>query len=290
MCLDSNFCLNTGKSRTCQHFIFNLVLADLLHLMTLPFLVVYYLMRNEWIFGDAFCKITRFCFSINLYGSIGFLTCCSVYKYVAIVHPMRVLGRLTSTRSVVISLVVWLLVCAQSLPDMFFPKTYDKKASCFDTTSDDYIEDYLKYSVGWTITGFCLPFLVTVGCTAPVIVTLCCSSPTDRLLKRRKCKVLLVRVLLFSVCCIPYHVLWNLNLWSQVLTRRGQCYGWFNTVYVSKQVSLGLLSLNSALNPLLYLYLGEKLCCQLWTLLSRATLCLRRTKEPSAQGSEDVIY
>uniref|UniRef100_A0A8C6UZE7 Si:dkey-78k11.9 n=1 Tax=Neogobius melanostomus TaxID=47308 RepID=A0A8C6UZE7_9GOBI len=250
-------------------FVFNLGLADILYLLTLPFLMVYYFKGTQWIFGNAFCKITRFCFNINLYGSIGFLTCISVFRYLSIVHPMRVRGRLTSTHSVVISLVVWLLVCAQSLPDMFFPKTYNKKTQCFDTTSDDYIEDYLKYSVGWTITGFCLPFLVTVGCYAHVIVTLCRSSSTDHLLKQRSYKLLLVLLLLFSVCYIPYHVLRNLNLWSRVLTRRGQCYGWFNTVYVSQQVSRGLVCLNSALNPLVYLHVSEELSSQLRTLLSR---------------------
>uniref|UniRef100_A0A8C6USN7 Si:dkey-78k11.9 n=1 Tax=Neogobius melanostomus TaxID=47308 RepID=A0A8C6USN7_9GOBI len=235
-------------------FLFNLGLADILYLLTLPFLMVSYLHKErKWIFGDAFCKITRFCFGINLYGSIGFLTCISVFRYLSIVHPMRVRGRLTSTRSVVISLVVWLLVCAK----------------CFDTTSDDYIEDYLKYSVGWTITGFCLPFLVTVGCYAHVIVTLCRSSSTDRLLKQRSYKLLLVLLLLFSVCYIPYHVLRILNLWSRVLRNRGQCYSWFNTVYVSKQVSRSLVCLNSALNPLVYLHVSEGLSSQLRTLLSR---------------------
>uniref|UniRef100_A0A8C6UUI5 Si:dkey-78k11.9 n=1 Tax=Neogobius melanostomus TaxID=47308 RepID=A0A8C6UUI5_9GOBI len=222
-------------------FVFNLGLADILYLLTLPFLIVYYLKGRQWIFGDAFCKITRFCFHINLYGSIGFLTCISVFRYL-----------LTSTHSVVISLVVWLLVCAE----------------CFDTTSRDYIEDYLKYSVGWTITGFCLPFLVTVGCYAHVIVTLCRSSSTDRLLKQRSYKLLLVLLLLFSVCYIPYHVLRILSLWSRVLTRRGQCYSWFNAVYVSKQVSRGLVSLNSALNPLVYLHVSEGLSSQLRTLRS----------------------
>uniref|UniRef100_A0A8C6V0Q0 Si:dkey-78k11.9 n=1 Tax=Neogobius melanostomus TaxID=47308 RepID=A0A8C6V0Q0_9GOBI len=261
-------------------FVFNLGLADILYLLTLPFLMVYYVKERKWIFGDAFCKITRFCFNINLYGSIGFLTCISVFRYLSIVHPMKVWGR--PTHSVAISLVVWLLVCAQSLPDMFFTKTYrNKVGKCYDTTSSAFVEDYLKYSVGWTITGFCLPFLVTVGCYAHVIVTLCRSSSTDRLLKQRSYKLLLVLLLLFSVCYIPYHVLKNLNLWSRVLTRRGQCYGWFNTVYVSQQVSRGLVCLNSALNPLVYLHVSEG------SALSSG-LCAHGRKTPS-QGSLDSL-
>uniref|UniRef100_A0A8C6USH7 Si:dkey-78k11.9 n=1 Tax=Neogobius melanostomus TaxID=47308 RepID=A0A8C6USH7_9GOBI len=260
---------NWKKLKIINVFVLNLGLADILYLLTLPFLVVYYFKKRKWIFGDVFCKITRFCFHMNLYGSIGFLTCISVSRYLAIVHPVRVIGRLKVSHSVAVSVLVWILVSAQSLPDMFFPKTYNKKAKCFDTTSRAFVEDYLMYSVGWTITGFCLPFLVTVGCYAHVIVTLCRSSSTDRLLKQRSYKLLLVLLLLFSVCYIPYHVLRILNLWSRVLTRRGQCYSWFNTVYVSQQVSRGLVSLNSALNPLVYLHVSEGLSSQIRTLFSR---------------------
>uniref|UniRef100_A0A671UYH1 Si:dkey-78k11.9 n=1 Tax=Sparus aurata TaxID=8175 RepID=A0A671UYH1_SPAAU len=106
------------KLKIINVFVFNLGLADILYLLTLPFLVVYYSMKSKWIFGEVFCKITRFCFNVNLYGSIGFLTCISVYRYLAIVHPVKVMGRLTFTRSVIISVIVWLLVSVQSLPDM----------------------------------------------------------------------------------------------------------------------------------------------------------------------------
>uniref|UniRef100_A0A669D1H8 Si:dkey-78k11.9 n=1 Tax=Oreochromis niloticus TaxID=8128 RepID=A0A669D1H8_ORENI len=91
-------------------FLLNLGIANFLFLPTLPFFATYYFMGNKWIFGEGFCKITRFCFNLNLYGSIGFLTCISVYRYLAIVHPMKVMGRITVTHSVAISVVVWLLV------------------------------------------------------------------------------------------------------------------------------------------------------------------------------------
>ncbi|KAK7922714.1 hypothetical protein WMY93_009616 [Mugilogobius chulae] len=261
---------NWTKLKIINVFALNLGLADVLYLLTLPFLVVYHLKSGKWIFGDVFCKVTRFFFNIDLYGSIGFLMCISVSRYLAIVHPVRVKGRLTATHSVVVSVLVWVLVIAQSLPDMFFPKTYRKGAQkCFDTTSNSYMEDYLTYSVGWTVTGFCLPFLVTVGCYTHVIVTLCSSRSTDRLLNRRSLKLLLVLILLFSVCYIPYHIFKNLNLWVRVMTKKKQCYSWFNTVYMAHQVGRGLVCLNPALNPLVYLHVSEELSSGLRTLMGR---------------------
>uniref|UniRef100_A0A4W6D371 Si:dkey-78k11.9 n=1 Tax=Lates calcarifer TaxID=8187 RepID=A0A4W6D371_LATCA len=258
-------------------FVLNLGLADILYLPVLPFLVVYYFKRNTWIFGDTFCKITRFFFNLNLYGSIGFLTCISVYRYLAIVHPMRVLGRITVTHSVAVSVMVWLLVGVQSLPDMFYTKTIgNTTGKCFYTTSNAYVEDYLKYSLGWTFTGFCIPFLITLGCYGHVIAVLCRKNTTDKVLKQKCLKLLFILILLFSVCYIPYHVLKNLNLWSRVLSKQKICYGWRDRVYIAHQISRGLVCLNSALNPLVYFHGNEEIPAQLRQLLQRARQMLNR--------------
>ncbi|KAK1898156.1 P2Y purinoceptor 1 [Dissostichus eleginoides] len=209
---------NWKKLKIINVFLFNLGLADILYLLSLPFLVVYYFMGNTWIFGDVFCKITRFCFNLNLYGSIGFLSCISVYRYLAIVHPVRVMGRITVLHSVGISVLVWLLVSIQIVPDMFFSKTFgNKPGKCYDTTHKIYVKDYLTYSLGWTLTGFCIPFLIALGCYGHVIVVLCRTNTTDKVLKQRSLRLLFILIVLYSVCYIPYHVLKNLNLWSRVL-------------------------------------------------------------------------
>ncbi|XP_032377135.1 P2Y purinoceptor 1 [Etheostoma spectabile] len=270
-------------------FVLNLGLADILYLLTLPFLVVYYYMKSKWIFGDAFCKITRFCFNLNLYGSIGFLTCISVYRYLAIVHPMRVMGRITVTHSVGISAMVWVLVSVQSLPDMFYSKTSgNQPEKCYDTTHKTYVEDYLKYSLGWTFTGFCIPLLITLGCYGHVVVVLCRTNATDKELKQRCLKLLFIVILLFSVCYIPYHVLKNLNLWSRVLQKQKICREWFNGVYVAHQISRGLVCLNSALNPLVYLHGNEDINAQLRQLLQQARKafnCLTPSQVPLVELS-----
>uniref|UniRef100_A0A8D0ANI8 Si:dkey-78k11.9 n=1 Tax=Sander lucioperca TaxID=283035 RepID=A0A8D0ANI8_SANLU len=261
---------NWKKLKIINVFVLNLGLSDILYLLTLPLLMVYHVLNSKWIFGDAFCKITRFCFNLNLYGSIGFLTCISVYRYLAIVHPMRVMGRLTVTHSVGISVMVWFLVSVQSLPDMFYSKTFGNNTEqCFDTTSDIYVDDYIKYSLGWTFTGFCIPLLITLGCYGHVTVVLCRTNTTDKVLKQRCLKLLFIVILLFSVCYIPYHVLKNLNLWSRILQKQ-------NILYVAHQISRGLVCLNSALNPLVYLHGNEDIPAQLRRRLQQTRKAVMR--------------
>ena len=286
---------NWRKLRIINVLVLNLGLADVLYLFTLPFLVVYDFMKSKWIFGETFCKITRFCFNVNLYGSIGFLTCISVYRYLAIVHPVKVIGRLTFTRSVMISVTVWLLVSVQSLPDMFFTKTYrNNTEKCFDTTDEAYVEDYLKYNLGWTLTGFCIPLLITLGCYGHVAVVLWTLKRTDKVLKQRSLKLMFILILLFSVCYIPYHVCRNLNLWSRVLTKQGICRKWYNGVYIARQISRGLASLNSALNPLVYLHAHEDIPAQIRQQLQQVRLTLTNrfvsnpSRRPSAPNEDEL--
>ncbi|XP_030279662.1 P2Y purinoceptor 1-like [Sparus aurata] len=279
---------NWRKLKIINVFVFNLGLADILYLLTLPFLVVYYSMKSKWIFGEVFCKITRFCFNVNLYGSIGFLTCISVYRYLAIVHPVKVMGRLTFTRSVIISVIVWLLVSVQSLPDMFFTKApRNNTEKCFVTTENAHVEDYLKYTLGWTLTGFCIPFLITLGCYGHVASVLRTLKRTDKVLKQRSLKLMFILILLFSVCYIPYHAFRNLDLLARVLRRQGICRKWYNGVYIARQISRALVCLNSALKPLVYLHGNEDVPFQLRQQLQRVRQMLinRFLSNPSRRPS-----
>ncbi|KAM9342116.1 P2Y purinoceptor 1-like isoform 1-T4 [Pholidichthys leucotaenia] len=247
-----------NKVGTTNIFLLNLGVFNILFLPVLPFLSAYYFMESKWIFGNAFCKTTRFCFNLNLYGSIGFLTCISVYRYLAIVHPMRVNGRITVTLSVAISVMVWLLVSVQSLPDMIFSKQFkNKTGKCYHTTSTANLEDYLKWSVGRTLTGFCVPFVITVGCYGHMTAVLCCKDTIDKAVKQRCLKLLFILILLFSVCYTPYNVFMNLSLYSRILKTSKKCPVWDRGVYSADQISRGLVCLNSILNPLVYLHVMD---------------------------------
>lgn len=262
-------------------FMLNLGLADLLYLFTLPFLVDYYWTHSRWRFGELFCKVTRFCFNLNLYCSIGFLTCISVYRYLGIVHPLRAMGKITSRHSITLSALVWLLVVAQILPDAFFAKN-DPKAgkneSCFDTTADAHVSAYLSYSIVWTVTGFVVPLLVILVCYGHVLVVLATKANVNPVLKHRCLTLVATLVILFSVCFVPYHVLRNVNLCTRILKLDGVCRASFSDVYVAHQVGRCLACLNSVLNPLVYIVGNDDFLSRLHHLGRRARLSVSGLK------------
>lgn len=267
-----------------KFFILNLGIADLLYVSTLPFLVSYYASDSTWLFGTVFCKITRFCFHLNLYGSIGFLTCICVYRYLGIVYPMKSKGIVHTRLSVLISALVWTLVIIQILPDMFFEKsTVNSSLSCFDTTSNELIKDYLPYSIGWTITGFVIPLLVIIVCYGHVAFVLMTNANINSLLKQRSLKLVIFLTVLFSVCFLPYHILRNLNLSTRILKLEGICYPIFDDIYIAYQISRGLACLNSAINPLMYLVGNDE-------FLMRFHSFSKRTRRSLAQLTGVAVY
>ncbi|KAI4876319.1 hypothetical protein NFI96_027852 [Prochilodus magdalenae] len=215
--------------------------ADILYLLSLPLLVAYYANEQNWTFGQGLCKITRFLFSINLYGSIGFLMFISVYRYLSIVHPLKVKGRITVHHSLGITAVVWILVFLQSLPDVYYDKTDKNVSACYDTTLNNSTKMYLRYSILRTVTGFVIPLIVMVCCYGHVAVVLAAKKDSEYAILRLRClRLVVVLALLFSVCYIPYHIFRNLNLQSRIWKTSGYCRGWFANIYIANQVSNGL--------------------------------------------------
>ncbi|XP_061486288.1 P2Y purinoceptor 1-like [Rhineura floridana] len=267
-----NVCASSRRSswNTLSVLVCNLGVADLLYVITLPFLVSYYLQGRLWVFGRGWCRLTRVLFHLNLYASIGFLTCVSVHRYLRIVYPLRMLGRCqTLAPSVSLSALVWAWVIIQLSPDFAFSKMDHTGMRCHDTTGHENLGTYQPYILAITITGFVIPFLIITGCYCHVVVVLRRNRNVDPTLKRRSIKLVVLVMVLFSVCFLPYHIFRNLNLLSRRWQLQGSCTQTLRNIYVSYQVTRGLASLNSAMNPLLYLIASEDLVMRIRAFCQR---------------------
>lgn len=128
-----------------------------------------------------------------------------------------------------------------------------KTNSCFDTTSTNLTRYYLPYSISWTVTGFVLPLVIILGCYGHIVVVLAKNANVNPLLKQRCLKLVVILVILFSICFIPYHIFRNLNLTTRILKQDGLCHHLFDDIYIAHQVGRFLACLNSAINPLIYI-------------------------------------
>ncbi|KAE8283336.1 Eukaryotic translation initiation factor 3 subunit G [Larimichthys crocea] len=119
---------HTGVVLSC-----NLAISDLLYVLTLPLLIVYYSLEKNWIFGDAVCKIERFLFTCNLYVSIFFIMAISVNRCVALVWPFFTRSHVKPAHAKAVSVIIWITL-AERMPSIEYD---DSKPSWADQVEEE---------------------------------------------------------------------------------------------------------------------------------------------------------
>ncbi|XP_051874897.1 P2Y purinoceptor 1-like [Pristis pectinata] len=251
-------------------YMFNLALADFFYVFSLPVLIFYYLKESDWIFGEVLCKLQRFIFHVNLYGSILFLTCISVHRYMGVVHPMKSLGRLKKKSAVIVCVCVWIVVMAGISPILFFSRARQhtsgtnnsrlhpdtNRTTCYDTTSKELLHTYFIYSMGTTFFGFCIPFATILVCYGFIVKALICNKMRSPF-RGKSVRLVIIVLAVFAISYLPFHVMKNLNLQSRLYYQGIDTCEWNRRVYAMYQVTRGLASLNSCVDPILYFLAGD---------------------------------
>ncbi|MBZ3886105.1 Atypical chemokine receptor 3 [Sciurus carolinensis] len=110
----------TGYDSHC--YILKLAIMDLWVVLTIPVWVVSLVQHNQWPMGELTCKVTHLIFSINLFGSIFFLTCMSMNHYLSITYFTSTSSHRKKIVCCILCVLVWLLACV-SVPDAYYLKS-----------------------------------------------------------------------------------------------------------------------------------------------------------------------
>ncbi|XP_019481441.1 PREDICTED: 2-oxoglutarate receptor 1 [Hipposideros armiger] len=229
----------------------NLAFTDLLYLTSLPFLIHYYASGENWVFGDFMCKFIRFGFHFNLYSSILFLTCFSIFRYFVINHPMSCFSIHRTRWAMVACAVVWIISLVAVIPMTFLitSTTRTNRSACLDLTSSDDLTTIKWYNLILTVTTFCLPLVIVTLCYTMIIYTLTQGPQTQSCLKQKARKQIILLLLVFYVCFLPFHILRVIRIESRLLSISCAIEKQIHEAYV---VSRPLAALNTFGNLLLY--------------------------------------
>ncbi|XP_061086529.1 P2Y purinoceptor 11-like [Conger conger] len=233
-------------------FSVNLAVSDLLCTLTLPLLAHYYFNGKHWVFGEVLCKIQRFTFTSNLYGSMFFIACISVTRYLAIAHPFFTHSYSNLKHAYVVSFVVWIVNVAICVPVFKFASTSQSDITnyteCVTASGKDNQMQYFPYSLFLAAFGCALPFLATLFSYIGILRSSSKNSSITDLEKKKLVQVAATVVTMYTISFIPYHVLLNLNWYLKLDPETA-----FNrTVYWPYQVTKALVSLSPCVHPLLY--------------------------------------
>ncbi|KAG8441309.1 hypothetical protein GDO86_006878 [Hymenochirus boettgeri] len=247
-------------------FSLSLAVSDLFYSLSLPLLVAYYTMNKNWVFGSAMCKIERFLFNCNLYGSIFFITCISVNRYLGIVFPFYTRGRVRGKHANLVSVGTWVVVVIISSPVIYFSKldTDSHNVECIGTALKSELPSYFPYSCFLSGFGCGLPFLITFLSYVGIAQAVWKSHGLEAREKRKVITLVCVVVALYAISFIPYHILRILNLRNRMYS--ADCK-WSLKVHSAFQVTKALVSLNPCIHPMLYTAVMDNVrtklgCCQ----------------------------
>ncbi|XP_041851703.1 lysophosphatidic acid receptor 6a [Melanotaenia boesemani] len=242
-------------------YMMNLVVSDLLFVFTLPLRVFYFINRN-WPFGGMLCKVSVSLFYTNMYGSILFLTCISVDRFLAIVYPFRSRMLRTKRNAKIVCTAVWVLVLSGSLPTGFLLDSTRNKENatyCFENFSSNQWKSHLSKVVIFIETvGFIIPLLLNVCCSIIVLQTLRrpqTISQGGKINKKKILQMIIVHLSIFCFCFIPFNV--NLVFYALVRTKTLEgCYveSVVRTIY---PIALCIAVSNCCFDPIVYYFTSE---------------------------------
>uniref|UniRef100_A0A8C7C0B5 G-protein coupled receptors family 1 profile domain-containing protein n=1 Tax=Neovison vison TaxID=452646 RepID=A0A8C7C0B5_NEOVI len=237
-------------------YLVNLMVADLLYVLALPFLIITYSLGDRWPFGELLCRLVRFLFYINLYGSILLLTCISAHRFLGVCHPLRSLPYRSRRHALLGTATTWALVVLQLLPTLFFSHTdyIDGQMVCYDMTGPENFDQFFAYGMVLTLSGFAFPSLVILVCYSLMVRSLIKPGETLRrtgnAARAKSIRTILLVCGLFTLCFVPFHITRSFYLTLRFLS--SQDCQLLMVASVAYKIWRPLVSMSSCLNPVLY--------------------------------------
>ncbi|KAI1900296.1 hypothetical protein AGOR_G00048520 [Albula goreensis] len=230
----------------------SLAVSDLLFLLTLCFKVHYHLNGNNWVFGEAACRVVTACFHGNAYCSIHTLTCIGVKRYMAIVHPFTYKSLPKRGCTVCSSLAVWAVFLVAMVPELLIRQSYllpkMEIITCHDIQplEDQSLSFLLYYKLGLTFFGFIPSFFVTLFTYSSIIHRL--NKSDSHWVHYIKVSTLVF--VIFIVCFTPSSVILFTHYVNLYTSRPDHLYVLYN-------VAVCLCGLHSCLDPFLFILMSK---------------------------------
>ncbi|XP_017391414.1 cysteinyl leukotriene receptor 2 isoform X2 [Cebus imitator] len=242
------------KSTSVNVFMLNLAISDLLFISTLPFRADYYLRGSNWIFGDLACRIMSYSLYVNMYSSIYFLTVLSVVRFLATVHPFRLLHVISIRSAWILCGIIWIFIMASSVKLLDHASEQNGNITlCLELTLYK-LNKLQTMNYIALVVGFLLPFFTLSICYLLIIRVLLKVEVPElglRVSHRKTLITIVLALIIFFLCFLPYHTLRTLHLvtWKVDICK--------DRLHKALVITLALAAANTCFNPLLYYFAGE---------------------------------
>ncbi|XP_050070272.1 tachykinin-like peptides receptor 99D isoform X1 [Anopheles maculipalpis] len=246
-----------------NYFLVNLSIADAM-VSTLNVTFNYtYMLYLDWPFGTMYCKISQFVAILSICASVFTLMAIAIDRYVAIMNPLK--PRMGKKATLCVAASIWIVGTIISCPTLLFFTTYPMKDHilCYaewpDGPSNHSRQEYV-YNIVFMLLTYFLPIGSMTYTYARVGLELWGSKSigecTQRQLeniksKRRVVKMMMIVVIIFAVCWLPFQIYFILTSYYPELTKKPYIQEVYLAIY-------WLAMSNSMYNPIIYCWMNSR--------------------------------
>ncbi|XP_062893322.1 G-protein coupled receptor 182-like [Mobula hypostoma] len=181
-------------------YVFNLAVADMGAVLTIPFRLMEISHSYEWFWGSFLCKLDAFLYCVNLYSSTFFLTYMTIERYLSLRYPDQALGSRDRRIRWMVCVCLWTLAVVLSIPHYLL---YDVFESWHTFCFIDSITSWNIANFFVTICGFVIPFPIIIVSN---IFTTKASKASHNTESIRLSKLISVYIIVFMLCWSPFYI------------------------------------------------------------------------------------
>ncbi|XP_068105586.1 C5a anaphylatoxin chemotactic receptor 1-like [Hyperolius riggenbachi] len=233
----------------------NLAVADLLCCLSVPFSVMT-MALGYWPMGLFACKAIYSMLLLNMFASVLILTVISIDRCALVLKPVWCQNKRTTRKAQVACLVIWCLAFLMSSPSFIFRNIKQGKhgSICsYNYGSAGGHKEKVENSIAIfrLLMGFVIPFVGITGCYS-VLMRHVSVRFTQSNKQNKSLKVILIVVIGFFACWLPYHVA------GLILSTESSTSPLFKSTLMVDPILIAIAFLNSCINPIIYVLVGRE--------------------------------
>ncbi|NWR96035.1 C5AR1 protein, partial [Furnarius figulus] len=252
----------------------NLALADLLCCLALPFLALPLARDHHWPLGRLACRVVPSLTVLNMFASVLLLTALSADRCALVTRPVWCHNHRTLPLARGACAGAWGAAALLTVPSFVFRTTrsdpFSEKTTCvLDYSLVGRHQRLTEVATAATrlLCGFVGPFAVISACYGRLLCRLRAKGfPRSQ----RATKTVLVVIVSFFVCWLPYHVV------GLVLAASPAGSAAFRAAQAADPLVAGVAYVNSCVNPIIYVVMGRGFRARVrssWRGVLKGVLC-----------------
>ncbi|XP_075720057.1 G-protein coupled receptor 35-like [Rhinoderma darwinii] len=261
------FCCKMPKWTETTVFMVNLMVADILVVLTFPFRL--YAFLHKWDLGSGLCKALMSSYFVNMYMSIFTITAIAFDRYLAIRHPLKYKSWMSVRKASVTCCIFWILFITVGILRNLESRDYTL-TTCFQKDSPE----PFNLSPIFIVFGFVLPLLVISFCSGNVIMTLSVKITLDTYKQcsvNKAVKIVIANLVSFIICFLPIHMGYTIRFAAESL--KASCYI-LEKINDFVHVANFLANANCVLDSVVYYFAAS----EFWHVLFKQKLTLPKYK------------